>query len=164
MKLPLPIMTILLTALPAFAQESWVGFKPVEDVNLSFKSYMENSIVLMDTVGDVDELKENGFEIVDINTVNEVTNLKKLAANTDPTQPQKNLKAIQIETCRKQKLRFCPVVKCPLCRRAFLKMVNDLILVGTAFTIGWFGLQKPMTIGRWRNSRRPWCCTQKIAK
>lgn len=111
MKLPLLISTILLAALPAFAQESWVGFKPVEDVNLSFKAYMENSIVLIDSFNSVGDLKEKGYDIVDVNKVAEEKNPKKLEPNTDPTQPQKNLKAIQIETCRKQGLRFCPVFK-----------------------------------------------------
>ena len=104
-------------AFPAHAQDTWVGFKPVGEVELPFKGYMENSIVLIDTVGDVKPLVaegkaiENTYEIVDVSKVKRITKPYKLAAHGDPTKFQGNLRAIQIETCRTQNLQFCPVVK-----------------------------------------------------
>jgi hypothetical protein len=111
MKHALSVLILVLSAVPALAQETWVGFKPVDQLNLPFKDYLQNSIVLIDTVGEVGDLKEKGVEIVDITKVKAVTKKAKLSAGDDPTKVQPNLRAIQIETCRKQGLRFCPVIK-----------------------------------------------------
>jgi hypothetical protein len=111
MKAALSVLILLLSAVPALAQERWAGFKPVDELNVPFKDYLVNSIVLIATVGIVDDLKDKGFEIVDVTKVKAVTKKAKLAPGDDPTKVQPNLRAIQIETCRKQGLRFCPVIK-----------------------------------------------------
>jgi hypothetical protein len=111
MKYAILLFTALFTTYPAMAEpSSWVGFREPKDVTLPFNNYIENSIVQIITVGDAGELKEKAVTIVDISKIKPVTDLKKLAAGSDPLQVQKNMKAIQIETCRKQNIQFCPVL------------------------------------------------------
>lgn len=93
----------------------WTGFRPVDDIStfdLPFEEFFKNAVLEIYTIGLTDDPSQHP-RIVDILTLEPVTDPKALA--TDPI-------AWQVETCRNQGLRFCPVLG------------NDAR--GTAFVLG----------------------------
>ncbi len=88
-------------------QERWEGYRradsaEVQNLNLPFQDFAENAVLEMETVGATKTAGER-FEVIDVETVAQETNLSVL---TDPN----NKIPFQIETCRKQGLRYCPVL------------------------------------------------------
>lgn len=93
----------------AFAQtrkEKWEGYRAVEDLrelNLPFQEFAENAVLDFETIGTTKTPGEK-FEIIDVESVPQETDKKVLSS-------VKNYVPFQIETCRKQGLRYCPVLK-----------------------------------------------------
>lgn len=97
-------------SLPAIADDTpprWTGYRSLEEVhsmNLPFEQFAKNSVYLIVTAGIADDLSQ--AEIVDLQkdprareTNNDIQFLSK----------KKNNFNFQIETCRQQGLRYCPV-------------------------------------------------------
>ena len=93
----------------SFAQtspERWEGYRPVSGsevrgLNLPFQGFAENAVLQVLTVSTIAPGEK--YDVVDVDTIPQETNLTVLS---DP----KNPRALQIETCRKQNLKFCPVI------------------------------------------------------
>lgn len=88
-------------------QERWEGYRAansseVQNLNLPFEDFAENAVLAMESVGMTRTAGER-FDVVDVTTVPQETNPTILAHAT-------NKIPFQIETCRKQGLRYCPVL------------------------------------------------------
>jgi hypothetical protein len=81
----------------------WTGFRPVQDVaqlGLPFGDFFRDAVFEIYTIGLVDSASQRP-NIIDTNAVPPVTDPKVLAVNPI---------AWQVETCRNQGLRYCPVL------------------------------------------------------
>lgn len=93
----------------SFAQtspERWEGYRPVSGsevrgLNLPFQGFAENAVLQVLTVSTIAPGEK--YDVVEVDTIPQETNMTVLS---DP----KNPRALQIETCRKQNLKFCPVI------------------------------------------------------
>ena len=93
----------------SFAQtspERWEGYRPVSGsevrgLNLPFQGFAENAVLQVLTVRTLAPGEK--YDVVDVDTIPQETNMTVLS---DPKHPR----ALQIETCRKQNLKFCPVI------------------------------------------------------
>jgi hypothetical protein len=103
------ILTFLSLAQYARAQtrqEKWEGFRTVDeirDLNLPFMEFAENAVFFMRTVGLMKNPNEK-VEILDMKTDPRVQ--KKI---TDLMLLTNDNFYFQVETCRKQHLRYCPI-------------------------------------------------------
>lgn len=92
-----------------FAQtpkEKWEAYRFIQDIrefNLPFQEFAEKAVLDMETIG-VTKTPGEKFEIIDVETVPKETQNKVLSSI-------KNYVPFQIETCRKQGLRYCPVLQ-----------------------------------------------------
>lgn len=86
-------------------KEKWEGYKPVSEAGLppQVKEFAENSVFYMQTV---DSLNGEDMEIIDLET-----DPQAKVKITDKKTLTDDLALFQIETCRKQKLRYCPIAK-----------------------------------------------------
>ncbi len=91
----------------AAPQERWEGYRSatspeVQNLNLPFQGFAENAVLDMETIGMTRTAGER-FDVVDVNSIPQETDRHVLS------NPQ-NVIPFQIETCRKQGLRYCPVL------------------------------------------------------
>lgn len=99
-------ITVTVHSIAASAKERWEGYrtldsKDVKDLNLPFMEFAKNAVFEMETVGVTANAGER-FEIIpDVNAEPVVT---------DPRLLSKDIRLMQIETCRKQGLTACPVL------------------------------------------------------
>jgi hypothetical protein len=91
----------MLASLHASANETWAGYKPIEKVSAPYKAVAMASVIKIYSVTLKDN-ESNNYEIVDTESTKKITNRKKLATD---------LRTLQIETCRNQGLKRCPVFK-----------------------------------------------------
>lgn len=105
---PFLLLTLAFSvASSAFAQtpkEKWEGYRAVEDLrelNLPFQEFAENAVFLLETVGSTKTPGEK-IEIVETEKYPKITDKKTLV---------NDIVALQIETCRKQNLAYCPLFK-----------------------------------------------------
>ncbi len=87
-------------------QERWEGYRradseEVQNLNLPFQEFAENAVLETETVANLNPGEQ--FDVVDVTTVPQETNPNVLTS-------ENNKVAFQIETCRKQGLRYCPVL------------------------------------------------------
>ncbi len=95
--------------------ERWEGYRRVDSsevkaLNLPFQQFAENAVFQMITVGGTRTAGEH-FDVVDLGEdMNGPGTL--IPKETDPAilSDTKNPRPLQIETCRKQGLRYCPVL------------------------------------------------------
>jgi hypothetical protein len=93
-------ITLPLVSLSAQATtETWEGYKPIEKVSSPFKAVAMASAIEIQSVTLKDNESDN-YEVVDTESTKKVTNSKKLA---------NDLRTLQIETCRNQGLKKCPI-------------------------------------------------------
>jgi hypothetical protein len=109
-------LTILLLSVTASANETWVGYKPIEKVSAPHKDVAINSVLEMTTVTLLSS-KPNEYELVETATTKKTTNQKKL--NSD-------FRTLQIETCRNQGLQLCPVFKYSFSGTAFVNNGSEI--------------------------------------
>ncbi|MBY0386461.1 serine protease [bacterium] len=102
------ILAITVTAISnsALAKDRWEGYrtmdsKEVKDLKLPFEDFAKNAVFEMETVGMTATPGEQFDVILDVNKEPEVT---------DPNLLSKDIRLMQIETCRKQGLTVCPVL------------------------------------------------------
>lgn len=102
------ILAITVTAIStsALAKDRWEGYrtldsKEVQDLNLPFMEFAKNAVFEMETVG-VTASPGEQFEVI--------PDVSKEPVVTDPNILSKNIRLMQIETCRKQGLTACPVL------------------------------------------------------
>jgi hypothetical protein len=96
----LPLFTLFLSS-NAFAQETWQGYLPIEKVSAPHKELAMSSVVQIRTAGLLPKDKDK-YEVVEVSKTKIVTKKSVL---------DYNLRAFQIETCRGQGLKKCPVFK-----------------------------------------------------
>lgn len=93
----------------ASAQQSWDGFKPASEIQVGSSDFINQAVVMLRTVGGISEEYEKAYTMVNVDKEPEIKNVKKLNYKFNMNEPQKNMRTIQIETCRKQGLKKCPV-------------------------------------------------------
>lgn len=111
-----PLLSLILTISVAISvptttwaqtpKEKWEAYRFIEHIrefNLPFQEFAEKAVLDLETIG-VTKTPGEKFEIIDVETVPRETQNKVLSSI-------KNYIPFQIETCRKQGLRFCPVLK-----------------------------------------------------
>ncbi len=86
-------------------KEKWEGYKPVAEAGLpaQVKEFAENSVFFMQSV---DSAPGQEMEIIDLEN-----DPRAKTRVTDKKSLTQDLVIFQIETCRKQKLRYCPIAK-----------------------------------------------------
>ncbi|MFT3673495.1 S1 family peptidase [Aestuariivirga sp.] len=109
------------------------GFIPLERSPLKSLQFLQTSVVQVISVGGSGEKDETDTELVDLEKSHPESRQQKLLAGKSPTAPQPNLRAIQIETCRKQQLRFCPVQKGNAMSTGFFQDGNRLWMCRHSF-------------------------------
>lgn len=84
-------------------KDKWEGYKPASLVELppKVKEFAENAVFLMESI---EPLPGKKMEIIDLQT-----DPRAKTKVTDTTVLKDDIVAFQIETCRKQKIRYCPI-------------------------------------------------------
>jgi hypothetical protein len=95
------LLTTVFASVTTFAQETWVGYKPIEKVQAPHKDVAMAAVMQIQTVTLLEKDKDN-YEVVDTDGTKKVT---------DPAKLNADLRTLQIETCRNQGLKKCPVFK-----------------------------------------------------
>jgi Trypsin-like peptidase domain len=97
------IALVLLSSSPvAFAQnKTWPGYKQTEETGIAFSNMIQLITFQLIHVGGTGT-KESDFQIVETENEEQVTDEKTL---------NRDVRSFQVETCRRQNLKQCPVVK-----------------------------------------------------
>ncbi|MEO5805044.1 hypothetical protein [Devosia sp.] len=85
----------------AIAQETWTGYKPIEKVEAAYKHVAMTAVLKILTVT-LEEKDAGNYEVVDTDSIKKVTDTAKLTSD---------LRTLQIETCRNQGLKRCPIFR-----------------------------------------------------
>ncbi|MFT3673494.1 hypothetical protein [Aestuariivirga sp.] len=99
---------ILITAVTPAKSDWWEGFKPIAELDPKLRGIVERSVVFIQAPAFGGELKEADVEIVDVQSRAISRNVRP---SKDPRKPQSRqvMEQLQVETCRKQNLRYCPI-------------------------------------------------------
>ncbi|NTA13740.1 serine protease [Agrobacterium tumefaciens] len=102
------VILALLCATPAYAEVKWEGFKDVNGNPQIVDQKLADSVVRVFSVGSVHKSTDKPVKTVDVSKVRKFS-AEDLDASTEDLFA-KNLENIQIESCRKQDLRKCPIM------------------------------------------------------
>jgi hypothetical protein len=101
------VITVL--AHNSHAQQDWLGFRRVSELNYQFKAYAENSIVQLVNLGASPAADAVPIKVIDVDAT-PVTNRALLQAPASVRDYPLSSESIQIETCRKQGIKMCPIM------------------------------------------------------
>lgn len=95
------IFTLLVPFYALADLPAWDGYKPVEEIQAPFQRVVMSAVMHIETIALTDaDIRSNAYKIINTDDAQKVTDKKTL--DTD-------YMALQIETCRNQKLVKCPI-------------------------------------------------------
>ncbi|MFT3673493.1 S1 family peptidase [Aestuariivirga sp.] len=137
---PVPLLVRLFAVLvcvtlnsPLANGEEWTGFKAPQETSFKENRFVNQSVVQIVSVGGHEASELVKVEMVDVSKIDRVKNRKSLLAGSWPTKVQPNLRALTIETCRQQGLRFCPVQNFGNVATGFVDMGKQLWMCRHSF-------------------------------